>query len=122
MYQSIEIWKESAKQGSLEAKYKLGLAYWKGNGVEQSDDKATELWRGICVSNPPTGEGLEQNYYIEARYLLAQAYYDGRGIAKDVAIQARKNIARRYWLTLEEAGDKRGTVKIDEYGLRDRPK
>jgi TPR repeat protein len=42
---AFEIFKELAKEGSAEAMYHLGILYYEGWGVEQSEDEAIKWWK-----------------------------------------------------------------------------
>jgi hypothetical protein len=65
----------AAKTGDLEAKYRLGLLYEKGNGVERNLDAAFKLYLSAA-----------QKGHAASQRRVAAAYYWGvGGVAKDEA-------------------------------------
>ena len=57
---TIELWTEAAELGSIQALYSLGVAYERGDGVQQDDAKAAELWTKAAMQG-----------HVESRYNLA---------------------------------------------------
>lgn len=70
-YTNSELY-ESAKQGSAESQYELGLAYEYGRGIRQNDAAA------ICWY-----ENAARQRYPDAQYRLAVLFDNGWGIGKD---------------------------------------
>ena len=60
---------QKANQGDAEAQYNLGVAYYNGEGVEQSHSKAVYWYQ----------KSAEQGD-AEAQYNLGVAYYNGEGV------------------------------------------
>ena len=107
---------QKANQGNAEAQNNLGVAYYNGEGVEQSYSKAVYWYQksaeqgnavaqnnlGVSYYN---GEGVEQSYSkavywcqksaeqgnADAQYNLGVAYYNGEGVDKSYS----KTV---YWL------------------------
>lgn len=71
---------QKANQGDAEAQYNLGVAYYNGEGVEQSHSKAVYWWKKAAE------QGDEK-----AQYNLGNAYANGQGIE-------RSNRQAIYWL------------------------
>ena len=71
---------QKANQGDAEAQYNLGVAYYNGEGVEQSHSKAVYWYQ----------KSAEQGD-AEAQYNLGVAYYNGEGVDKSYS----KTV---YWL------------------------
>jgi len=76
----------SAQQGDAEAQFKLGRAYYNGEGVAQDYKQAVKWWKKAAVQ----GMVLAQNS-------LGQAYYDGKGIRRNYnqAIKLFRKAAER---------------------------
>jgi uncharacterized protein len=66
--------KQQAEQGDSEAQYKLGVAYFLGEGVVQNYKESVK-W---------TRKAAEQGH-ADAQYDLGLAYYLGQGIEQDSA-------------------------------------
>lgn len=71
---------QKANQGDAEAQYNLGVAYYNGEGVEQSHSKAVYWYQ----------KSAEQGD-ADAQYNLGVAYYNGEGVDKSYS----KTV---YWL------------------------
>ena len=71
---------QKANQGNAEAQNNLGVAYYNGEGVEQSYSKAV-YW---CQNSAEQGNA-------DAQYNLGVAYYNGEGVDKSYS----KTV---YWL------------------------
>ena len=65
-------------RGDLDATFKLGVAYWMGEGVKQDTHEAVRLWR-VAASG---GHALAQNE-------LGLCYRNGRVVDKDDAEAVR---------------------------------
>lgn len=65
-------WMPIASQGHVLAQYNLGLLYFRGYGVPQSNSEAVKWWR----------KAAEQNH-VKAQQWLGWAYANGRGVAED---------------------------------------
>ena len=76
-------WSNAAPSQQYDARYNLGLMYFRGEGVFQDKEKAVELWASAAVGgNAP------------AMYRLGSMYYEGRCVLKyDVEAYAWLNIA-----------------------------
>jgi len=61
-----------AEQGDAEAQWRLGTLYRNGDGVQQSDTEAVELFR----------RAAEQKY-VPALSALGSQYWAGRGVGQD---------------------------------------
>jgi len=61
-----------AQQGDAEARWRLGTLYRDGDGVQQSDTDAIELFR----------RAAEQKY-VPALSALGSQYWSGRGVPQD---------------------------------------
>ena len=77
---AVELWKEAAELGSIEALYNLGVTYDFGNGVEQDMAKAAKFYtkaamRGHVHSRYNLGiyEGLKGSYDRAVRHFLISA-------------------------------------------------
>ena len=64
---------KAVDNGSVEASYLLGTCFLEGDGVEENDEKAVELFR----------LGAE-NGVADAQYMLGICYINGRGVEKSV--------------------------------------
>jgi len=65
---------EKAEQGDVEAQFKLGVAYTKGQGVSQDYTKAVEWF----------SKAAEQGHAI-SQFNLGCMYLSGRGVSQDDA-------------------------------------
>ena len=75
---ALYLLEQSAKQGNQDAQYKLGVCYYKGEGVERDYVKAVE-WL----------EKAAEQGNAEAQKDLGVCYYNGRGVEKDYAKAVR---------------------------------
>ena len=64
---------KQAEQGDAEAQFHLGLAYYQGNGIEESHEKAFEWWMKAAEQEVP---GAMRN--------LGIMYRDGDGVVQDL--------------------------------------
>ncbi len=65
--------RESAKSGNAEARYRMGLLYERGDGVDQSDSDAS-VWYGMAA---------EQGH-AKAQYRIGLMYEEGRGVVESI--------------------------------------
>jgi hypothetical protein len=78
----------AAKEGNLDAAFDLGVMYFRGEGVPQSDKKAVEWWRRAAKRGNPI-----------AQTALAGMFQRGRGVKRNFTKAAewyREAIARDY--------------------------
>ena len=80
MRKAVELWTEAAELGSIEALYSLGVAYDRGDGVQQDRAKAAELYKkaamqGHVESRHSLGkhEGRKGDYNRAVRHILISA-------------------------------------------------
>lgn len=64
---------KQAEQGNTEAQFHLGLAYYNGDGIEESYEKAFEWWTKAAEEEVPG-----------AMYNLGIMYRDGDGVEQDL--------------------------------------
>ena len=62
----------AAEQDNAEAKYMLGIIYYKGNGVTQDYEQAEQFF---------TSAAEQDN--VDAKYMLGVMYYEGNGVTQD---------------------------------------
>ena len=67
-----ELFKQ-AEQGDAEAQFLLGLAYYNGEGIEESYEKAFEWWTKAAEQEVPS-----------AMFNLGIMYRDGAGMEQDL--------------------------------------
>ena len=65
-------YRQAAEQGDAEAQFKLGLCYYKGEGVPQNYAEAVKWYRKAA------GQG-----YAQAQYNLGECYHKGEGVPKN---------------------------------------
>ena len=100
-----------AEQGNAEAQFHLGLAYYQGNGIEESHEKAFEWWLkaaeeevgamrnlGIMYRD---GDGVEQDLF-NAMYWFGKAYRYGIKEAKSEMNDIRLWIVKECGNTVPE--------------------
>ena len=88
-FSSIDSMIKSAKNGDLTAQYRLGDAYFRGNGIGQ-DYKQAKYWY----------EKADEQNLVEAQYTLGMMYVQGVGVAKDY-------VQSEYWFRkAADNGDK----------------
>ncbi len=75
---ALKIWRPLAAKGNPEAQNRLGMAYYRGKGVEQDDKMAIKWFRQAA-----------QHGYAKAQINLATAYNEGRGVSRDLAEAAK---------------------------------
>jgi TPR repeat protein len=63
-----------AARGEAEALFRLGVCYYRGEGVPQSYERASELCKQAAAKG-----------HAGAQYNLGALYYYGQGVPKDVA-------------------------------------
>ena len=80
MKRAVELFTEAAELGSIDALYKLGLAYYHGMGVEKDEAKAAEFYKraamqGCVESRHKLGyiEGQKGNYDRAVRHWMISA-------------------------------------------------
>lgn len=61
-----------AKSGDLKSQYRLGLAYEKGNGIQQNDEEAVKWYHKAAEGN-----------HVKAQHKLGYLYYNGRGVSEN---------------------------------------
>jgi len=93
--EAVKWFRLAAEQGVAYAQYRLGLAYYLGNGVLQ-DDKEAAKWYRLAA---------EQGY-ADAQYRLGLAYYLGNGVLQDY-----KEAVKWYRLAAEQ-GDASAQLKL----------
>jgi len=81
---NIEEAKKLAKTGSAYAQFNLGCAYFNGNGVKVSKEKAVKWWKKAAKQG-----------YVSAQWDLGNAYYYGYGVKVD-KVKAEKWYAIAY--------------------------
>jgi len=85
--------RKAAEIGDAGAQMKLGVAYEKGQGVPQDNEKAAEWYRrAACQGN------------VDAQVKLSEAYYLGRGVPQDYLLSGwwMLKVAAK-WSTVAEA-------------------
>ena len=86
--QEVRELESAANSGDVIAAYHLGVLYFEGEGISQSDDKAVEWWRRAAKGGSPAAQSA-----------LGGMYYKGRGVKQSNTKAAewyRKAIARGY--------------------------
>ena len=103
-YESALHWFERAAElGSAKAAYRAGQFYAQGLGTEQSVPKALEFW----------GRSLELDASGEVAYRVASAYYEGKGIPRDLVR------ARYYFCYANKHGyECRGAIALVEQAMK----
>ena len=71
---AIKVWQLGASAGDDESIYRLGIAYWAGNDVEENYDKAFSLLKQVKYLDPKTVKFYE--------YALADIYIYKGNLAK----------------------------------------
>ena len=66
MRRAVELWKEAAELGSIEAVHSLGVAYCRGDGVEKDKDKGAEYYRKAAMQGNVESR-FQLGYYEERR-------------------------------------------------------
>ena len=74
MRRAAELWAEAAELGSVEAIYRLGVSYQRGDGVEQNTAKAAEFYEKAAMQG-----------HVESRHNLGS--YEGRKGDSDRAVK-----------------------------------
>ena len=92
--ESARWYRRSAEQGDPQARYGLGLAYYRGRGVPRDRERAFELMLQAARSG-----------YVIAEYGVGLSYEDGHGTQRDLA-KSRRWIQRAADKGLEEARKK----------------
>ena len=69
--QSINWLQKAADQGHKKAATRLGIIYYKGDGVPSNPERAFELFKRVASTE------------VLAQYYMGEAYADGRGITRD---------------------------------------
>jgi TPR repeat protein len=69
--QAVNWLQKAVNQGHKKAATRLGIIYYKGNGVPANPGRAVELFKSVAASQ------------VLAQYYMGEAYADGRGIAQD---------------------------------------
>ena len=91
---AMELWTEAAELGSLLAKYKLGIAYCTGHGVEEDEQRGIQNWQQSamggdapsrhCLGIVENGNG---NYQLAVQHLMISAkmgYEKSLNLIKDM--------------------------------------
>ena len=106
---AIALFEPNARQGNREAQFAMGVAYYKGHGVDQDLAEALAWFRKAADSGQPTamfnlgvaywqGAGVQKNFAtavdwweraaelsdVASQYNLGFAYYQGQGAEKDL--------------------------------------
>ena len=66
-------WTLAAEQGYPDAQYNLGIMYAKGDGIEQSDKKAIELYKMAAKRGNADAQFNLGQYYFQGIYGLTQS-------------------------------------------------
>jgi len=66
MRKAVELWKEAVELGSIEALYKLGVAYYFGEGIKEDKKKGTLFWSKAVMQG-----------HVESRYNLGCSGREG---------------------------------------------
>ena len=77
---AVELWREAAELGSIEALYNLGVSYFNGEGVEQDEAKGAEFYKKAAMqghvqsrNNLGFFEVNKGNYDRAVKHLLISA-------------------------------------------------
>jgi hypothetical protein len=77
---AVEYYLQSAEQGYAKAQYKMGLCYYNGEGVEQSDAEAVKWFRlaadkGLSEAQVSLAYCLKKGYGVERNFTEAFEWY-----------------------------------------------
>ena len=91
--EALDLLKKSADQGNADAQNQLAWLYKVGDGVEQSNEKALELWIKAAGQNHPA-----------AQYNLGECYYYGLSFSSDEWLSIDKVKAAELFLKSAKNG------------------
>ena len=74
--QLIELWRDAAELGSIDAHYHIGCVYYHGHGIQKDECKAVEHWQHAAMKGHVGGRhGLGVLEHNERNYQLALKHY-----------------------------------------------
>merc|ERR1712070_687737 len=86
---AMSFWKKAAKAGSVQGQFRLGEAFYRGEGDLRQDAEEAIVWLHRCIKHPKIDAPENQELLASAATILGYIYMDGEGTSVD-NIQATK--------------------------------